>query len=395
MSPSGSHRKVHDENTRLLLDVVQELYASAMQGTSEIWRKIHDQCSLLLESEAGGFVSTDKVNQAADIASLIGFDQEKAIKAYRDYGVEVDVLFMGTLSMGAASTFLGTEKIGFRALQRSPFYGILSAPLDLRFVCGGILENDDAHHSALYFWRRKDQPDFDQASLATLGTVLPHVRQALEVQRRIRGPQLDGTPVGALTMATFGNSRHGILVLDEKGTVLFANREAERIARSGSGIGIRNGCLRVDDATMAADMERMMSRALGISRETGCAPMRPIRIPRKSGGQPYELLMIPVTDGAQRAILPPTAAFMVAITDPETVAGLSHQRLRNYGLTGAEARLCQALVRTGSLNNAADDLHISPSTARSHLKNIFTKLGVTSQVQLVMRLAAAQPGSDW
>jgi DNA-binding CsgD family transcriptional regulator len=105
--------------------------------------------------------------------------------------------------------------------------------------------------------------------------------------------------------------------------------------------------------------------------------------------------MIPVTDGVQRAILPPAAVFMVAITDPEVVAGVSHQRLRGYGLTGAEARLCQALVRTGSLNHAADDLHISPSTARSHLKNIFTKLGVTSQVQLVMRLAAAQPGNPW
>lgn len=395
MSPSAGPGKVDDATTLLLLAVVQELYASAMQGTSEIWRKIYDQCSLLLESEAGGFISTDKVNQAADIASLIGFDQEKAIQAYRDFGVEVDLLFMGTLSMGAGSTFLGTEKIGFRALQRSPFYGILSAPLDLRFVCGGILENDDAHHSALYFWRRKDQTDFDQASMAALGTVLPHVRQALEVQRRIRGPQLDGTPMGALTMATFGNSRHGILVLDEKGKVLFANREAERIARSGNGVAIRSGHLSVDDTHMAAEIERLMSRALGISRETGFAPMRPLRIPQKCGRHFYEFLMIPVTDGAQRAILPPTAAFMVAITDPETVVGVSHQRLRGYGLTGAEARLCQALVRTGSLNHAADELHISHSTARSHLKNIFTKLGVTSQVQLVMRLAAAQPGSHW
>jgi DNA-binding CsgD family transcriptional regulator/PAS domain-containing protein len=380
---------------QLLLAVVQELYASAMQGTSEIWRKIYEQCGLLLQSEAGGFISTDKVNQAADIASLVGFDQQRAIQAYRDYGVEVDLLFMGTLTMGAGSTFLGTEKIGFRALQRSPFYDILSAPLDLRFVCGGILENDGNHHSALYFWRRKDQSDFDRASMAALAAVLPHVRQALEVQRRIRGPQLDGTPVGALTLATFQNSRHGILVLDEKGKVLFANLEAERIARSGQGIHIRNGLLCLDDAQAASEVDRLMAHALGISRDTAFAPMRPIRIPQKSGAQSYEFLMIPVTDGVQRAILPPAAAFMVAVTDPDTIAGASHQRLRGYGLTGAEARLCQALIRTGSLHHAADQLHISPSTARSHLKNVFTKLGVTSQVQLVMRLAGARPGHPW
>jgi len=386
-----------EQRTQQLLAVVQELYASAMQGTPEIWHKIYQQCSLLLDSEAGGFISTDKVNQAADIASLIGFDQEKAIKAYQEYGVEVDLLFMGTLAMGAGSTFLGTEMIGFRALQRSPFYGILSAPLGLRFVCGGILENDGFHHSALYFWRRADQPDFDPASMSTLAAIMPHVRQALEVQRRIRGPQLDAVPAGSFALANLQASRHGILVLDEKGKVLFVNAEGERIARARDGIAISNGMLSVDDMQIAAEVERMMSRGIGIARAAEFTQMRPIRIPQKSGRQSYELLMIPVTDGVQRAILPPTAAFMVAISDPNSLGGVSHQRLREYGLTGAEARLCQALVKTGSLLHAADELRISRSTARSHLKNIFAKLGVTSQVQLVTRLAVTQgqPEIPW
>ncbi|MBL8202207.1 MAG: hypothetical protein JNK40_14660 [Chromatiales bacterium] len=383
--------KSDEQRTRLLLAVVQELYASAMQGTSEIWHKIYEQGSLLLESEAGGFISTDKVNQAADIASLIGFDQEKALRAYREFGVELDLLFMGTLAMGAGSTFLGTEKIGFRALQRSPFYGILSAPLGLRFVCGGILENDELHHSALYFWRRADRPDFDQTSTATLTAFLPHVRQALEVQRRIRGPQLDGLPAGSLTLANFQSSRHGILVLDENGKVLFVNAEGERIARSGDGVSIRNGFLAVDDSQVTAAIERVMSLAIGIARDGTFAQVRPVRIPRLSGRHSYEFLIIPVTDGVQRAVLPPAAAFIVAITDSAAVDGMSRQRLLGYGLTGAEARLCEALIRTGSLPHAADALHITRSTARSHLKNIFVKLGVTSQVQLVTRLATTLP----
>lgn len=394
---SGRDSKVGDRQARLFLAIVQELYASAMQGTSEIWHTIYQQCSLLVESEAGGFVSTDKVNQAADIASLIGFDQEKAIRAYRDYGVEADLLFMGTLNMAAGDTFLGTETIGFRAVQRSPFFAILSAPQGLRYFSGGILENDDWHHSALYFWRRADQPDFDRGTQRALAAVIPHVRQALEIQRRVRGPLLDSVPAGDLTLAKFQSSRHGILVLDEKGKVLFINGEGERIARAGQGISIRNGLLAVDDVQTAAEIERMMSRAIGIAREGEFAQMKPVRIPRGFAGQPYELLLIPVTDGVQRVILPPTSAFMVAITDPASIAGMSHQRLRGYGLTGAEARLCQALIRTGSLPEAAEQLHISRSTARSHLKSIFVKLGVTSQVQLVMRLATAQaqPGIPW
>lgn len=374
-----------------LLSVVQTMYASALLGTSEIWNTIYQQCSLLLEGEAGGFISTDKIHNAADIASLIGFDQDKAIQAYNQYGVESDLLFTSTLDMGAGATFLSTEKIGFRELQRSPFFDILAAPERLRYVLGGILENDEHRHSAMYFWRRDDQPDFDRASQSALVALIPHVRQALEVQRRVRGPQAGLAPAGAPALAAVESSRHGILVLDETGRVLLANPEAERIARSGNGISVQNGFFLIDDARVAGEIRRMMARALGIARHAELAHMKPIPVPCRHGGRPYEVLVIPVTDGAQRAVLPPTAAFMVTITDPAAVAGLDHQWQSDYGLTSAEARMCQALVITGSLADAADRLSISRNTARTHLKRIFGKVGVTSQLQLVMRLAAAGP----
>jgi DNA-binding CsgD family transcriptional regulator len=64
-------------------------------------------------------------------------------------------------------------------------------------------------------------------------------------------------------------------------------------------------------------------------------------------------------------------------------------RLRqDFGLTLAEARLCEALVRTGSLSDAACASRIGMNTARSHLKGIFAKLGVSSQLHLLQRLAA-------
>ncbi|MEO7386173.1 MAG: LuxR C-terminal-related transcriptional regulator [Gammaproteobacteria bacterium] len=381
------------QHVPVLLSVIQELYAAALDGTSEIWQTIYRQSSLLLESQAGGFVSADKANQSADVASLIGFDKQRAVQAYETHGIGADLIYTSTLAMASGSSFIGSRLIGTRALQGSPFYEILSAPERLNFVLGGILENDERHHSILCFWRHGDQRDFDEGSQATLATVLPHIRQALEVQRRVRGPQLDAIPARNLSIGNFQASRHGVLVLDGKGRVLFVNREGERIARAGDGIAIHNGFLRLADAGLANEIELMMSRGIGVARRKTIAPMRPVRIPQRSGRAAYELLMIPITDGVQRAILPPTAAFLVTITDPANFASLSQQRLRSYGLTSAEARLCQALISTGSLPDAADELHISWSTARSHLKRIFAKLGVSSQVQLIMRLVAVGQGA--
>lgn len=177
--------------------------------------------------------------------------------------------------------------------------------------------------------------------------------------------------------------------------MLYLNAEGERIVTSGHGLAVRNGHLSMDDTRFAAELGRMMSRALGIARDAELARLKPIRIPQKAGPRCYELLVIPVTDGAQQDVLPPAAAFIVAITDPGRVSGNGQQHLQGLGLTQAESRLCEALIRTGSLPDAAELLHIRRSTARSHLKHIFAKLGVTSQVQLVTRLTSARAETPW
>lgn len=65
---------------------------------------------------------------------------------------------------------------------------------------------------------------------------------------------------------------------------------------------------------------------------------------------------------------------------------------KQYSLTRAEARLTKALVtHTNNLTEAAETLHISKETARSYLKNIFTKLCVHSQIELIKKVRAAAP----
>jgi DNA-binding CsgD family transcriptional regulator len=56
-------------------------------------------------------------------------------------------------------------------------------------------------------------------------------------------------------------------------------------------------------------------------------------------------------------------------------------------LTPAEARVCESLFRTGSVDAVAEDLNLTRNTVRSHLKSIYAKFGVVSQGQLMQRLA--------
>ena len=54
-----------------------------------------------------------------------------------------------------------------------------------------------------------------------------------------------------------------------------------------------------------------------------------------------------------------------------------------YGLTGAEARLAAELFLGGTLSESAARLGVSPNTAKSQLRAIYEKLGVSSKAALM------------
>ena len=57
-----------------------------------------------------------------------------------------------------------------------------------------------------------------------------------------------------------------------------------------------------------------------------------------------------------------------------------------YGLTATEARVAQALVSQLAPQEIADALDVAISTVRTHLRVAYSKVGATSQADLVRRL---------
>lgn len=71
----------------------------------------------------------------------------------------------------------------------------------------------------------------------------------------------------------------------------------------------------------------------------------------------------------------------------------SPQRLRQlFDLTGREAALTIVLARGLTVVEAAADLGLSPQTARAYLRQIFDKVGVTRQADLIRRIHASLAG---
>jgi pimeloyl-ACP methyl ester carboxylesterase/DNA-binding CsgD family transcriptional regulator len=83
---------------------------------------------------------------------------------------------------------------------------------------------------------------------------------------------------------------------------------------------------------------------------------------------------------------PMFAAVLLSAKDVEVAGTLSS---RNFGLTTAEARLTAKLVQGLRVADAGAELGMTPSTARWHLKNIFSKTGTRRQADLLRLLVNA------
>jgi DNA-binding CsgD family transcriptional regulator len=130
-------------------------------------------------------------------------------------------------------------------------------------------------------------------------------------------------------------------------------------------------------------LRQLIGSALQVARNVAASPGGVMRISRRSGCAPYEVLVAPVSgttlgldfDG-------PLAA--VFVRDPEARIVPPTDRLQHfYALTGAEARLMQALVAGDTLDTIAERFGVSRETLRSQLKAVFLKTGTSSQIELI------------
>lgn len=372
------------------LAAMRQIYATALSGSATFWDVIFWQCAQLMGSEVGGFVSTDKLEKRVALPYMAGFDAQRAEATYARAGIEGDRLYTASLDLSPEAVFLGGDLISMQGMRESPFYETITVPADVCHVIGGILENNTRYHSALYFWRAPHDPPFDAQSVGLLAATLPHIRQALEIRQRLREPQPGAAIINPDWIDLLYSARRGILLLDEAHHAVHQNGEARRILAAGDGLTLRHGKVHIDNGKTQGGIETLLQHT-----HEGRPGDRPHGIPtlvsRPSGQLPYEIVARPAAGTAEYPLLPPGVRTILAITDPATFSHITIERLRDWGLTRAEARLAQALVQHNSLSRAAAHLSIRPGTARAHLKHIYAKLGLNSQVQLAMLLASSLP----
>ncbi len=233
----------------------------------------------------------------------------------------------------------------------------------------------------------------DGDEIARLTTSLNgHLRRAAALHHKLSAAR----PNGRLLEAAVDQLSFGILVVDERGKVLAANRTAQDMLQTGDALIERKGILK---ARHQDDHERLI-HALAVVVDSkrlggnGC-----VRLSRQSEKPAYIATVAPLTEAVDLASMGGNRAALIMINDPEqkNASGLHTALQQAFGLTPAEARTA-ALVGSGlAPQDVADQIGLTVGTIRCELKNIFEKLDISRQSELaalVARLVVVHPGNE-
>jgi DNA-binding CsgD family transcriptional regulator/PAS domain-containing protein len=267
-------------------------------------------------------------------------------------------------------------------LDTHPFYTEFLARHGLRYCLATGISPDPHVAVALSLQRASDRPPYDDAEIETMARLGRHAEKALRLSIRLLDAELSNLGLRE-ALSRLGI---GVFALDSLGRVVFSNPAGDRLL--GDGLSVAQQRLRIAPSTVRGKIERAIAGALRGEAADLIAGPRPILIERVRAPRPLAVYVLPV-----RGEVAPAQEFLthvraiVLVIDPRADEPPDPAVVRDLlGLTLGEARIA-ALVGSGlPPREAAEKLGITEETARTALKRVFSKVGVSRQSELTALL---------
>lgn len=268
-------------------------------------------------------------------------------------------------------------------MRRDPYYQEWLAPHGLRWFAGvRVAFGPDAW--CISIQRTISQGPFDEEAVRSLCLLSASLSSACAVASAMSFARLDGLD------AAFSMSRRATVIIDSLGSVVRFNSAAAKLI--GNGIDITRGRLRARDQATSRQLNDLIHAALwNTNRVSGPSSI----LVRRADKRPLIAYVLRAPSRFVDAI-GRCAAFVILIDTHEVLEARSDILVAAFDLSPAEVSIAVRIGSGVSVENAATSLAISYETARSHLKRVFQKLGVSRQAELaaILTSIAAQELAD-
>ena len=274
---------------------------------------------------------------------------------------------------------LFTEKELKNSLVYNDFLNRLYAQNSINFRLDGPIGSS-------IVWIVHDSVEGDAWSTAQLNSIrrlLPHIRQYMRVRQALGSAGALGESLTQMLDTTGA----GIIQLDRHGRIVEMNDLARDLLRTGDGLFDARGFLFARAPQDNAKLQGVLNRALP---PFGAQGVGGSTVVRRASALPLAVHVNPVDRQETDYSAWPVAALMLVV-DPASRHRINPAMARAVlGLTKMESQVAVLLAEGRSVAQVAAAFGRKESTIRSHVKQMYSKLGLSRQVDLV-RLVLSLP----
>jgi DNA-binding CsgD family transcriptional regulator/PAS domain-containing protein len=268
------------------------------------------------------------------------------------------------------------------AMRRAPFYTEIMPPFDIRYFVGGILLKNAEEFAGIAVHRSPRMGHVQRDGIAMMQTLVPHVRQAFDVMRRLSAAEKTRNWLeGALDSIL-----DGVALISADGSIVYVNSAFAAVARRADGIAIRKGGVDITDARARKCYTDAIAAVLRLRSGDAAGPLAAdVMVPRRNGGPPYLLSVRPLVDKERDRC--GEAIAMIFVRDLASAAiGATTALRERFGFTAAEAALAEALQSGVTAADYARTHALSVNTVYTHLRHLREKTGCSRMPELIHKL---------
>ncbi|MDB5976118.1 MAG: helix-turn-helix transcriptional regulator [Nevskiales bacterium] len=319
-------------------------------------------------------------SENAGVMINTGTVTKQGIESYETHFFSMDPF----VRLAEGEVVTAEELIGKQWLQSTVYQEYLR-PLGVRHLLGADIYTKEGIECRLRVTRSHEAQPFSSEDKALVRFLLPHLKRSIQLHARLDFLECERQ----LFAGTVNRMQLGIISFSQNGAILETNQEARRILSEKDGIWLSGNNLSVEVTQEGRELQRMVRQALSgtVADKGPPAVVEAMSVTRPSGRAKLGVLVrqIPLGTWSESRQRPAVAVFL---RDPESSAAQpSHELVRRlFGLTRMEAALALLLAEGLTLDEAAEKMDVRRNTARTHLRSIFCKTGVTRQTMLVRLL---------
>ena len=220
------------------------------------------------------------------------------------------------------------------------------------------------------------------------GLIAPHLTRAIDIHQ-LFGTQLVQSRAESVVLEGLN---FGVLFLDQLGRECYHNRKAREIIERAGTISLRSSKLEFRCESANGKYEGLLRncRQHVLSADPPAGGW--MTTPCAQSSTPYSIFVAPMPELDNLNIFS-YPRVLVLISDPLGKNSSLDDALHElFGLTEGEVRVCLGIIAGSSTAEIAEQLDVSRGAIRFHLKNIFSKTGVSRQPELV-KLLLTVPGN--